>query len=68
MNQLMVEHRAAGGKIRLDIATEAIVVVDGNCRPADLDSKAERVLVEHAAIVAVVEAGAQCLNRAIASA
>ena len=68
MNQLMVKHLGADGKIGLDIASEAVVAVDGVRRDADLDSKSERVLVEHAAIVAVVEAGTTCLNRAIGSA
>jgi hypothetical protein len=56
INDLLVRHLGSAGAIRLATCTEAKVVIEGKERPADLQLKRERVLVEHAALIQ--EAGA----------
>ncbi len=60
----MVNTLAADGRIRLDVATTAqLVVADGTEAPLNLTWKAARVLVERAAEVTERTAGTPMLNR-----
>jgi hypothetical protein len=63
LNQLMVETLGAGGRIAVEIATQAQAVISDEMSAAlDLTSKAVRVLVERAAEVMARTAGAVLLK------
>ncbi len=57
INALLRGHLIAGGTATLATCSKAMVTVAGESREADLSLKRERVLAEHAALVA--EAGTQ---------
>ena len=64
INQLLLEHCAAGGQAKLDIIVGDVVLVIGK-EPAhaDLGDKATRRLLEHAALVAEGDDAIDSLNR-----
>ena len=64
LNRLMIDTLTDGGRISVSIITSgATVDISGNRRPIDLNSKLERVLLEHVAISVAIETGAIILNK-----
>lgn len=61
INALLRRHLQRGGTIRLDVA-DIRLTVDGSPVEVDLTSKAVRVLVEHAALIAAAAAGTETHN------
>ncbi len=63
LNALMREIIKSGGSIGVSIMTDgAIVAMNGGEKPPRLDSKSDRVLLEHAAIYAARESGISLVN------
>ena len=63
LNALMCETLANHGTISLAVVTEAVTLRRaGSHHPLNLNSKSERVLLEHAALLEAKASGAHCLN------